>query len=117
MSEYEFNETENQQFLVFLQRLVVLSISLLFSGVIMVIQGIIPSTDIGSSIVGVVFIAISLALFLPIRYFLNIIITSGNDMSEVMKGFSMISFGLWFVIGASGLLLLSIIVNFIQSVF
>jgi len=117
MSGYEFNDTENQQFLIFLQRLVILSLSLLFAGVILTIQGLIPSTDIGVTIIGIAFIAISLSLFLPVRYFLNIIVTAGNDMNEVMKGFSMISFGLNFMIGGAGLLLLSIIVNFIQSIF
>lgn len=117
MSEYEFNASENMQFLKFSQSLIYLSISLLFAGVIILIQGIISPSKIVDVITGIVFIAVAISLFLPVQYFQNIIVTTGNDIDEFMKGFSFLSKGLTFVIGLSGILLISIAIGIILNIF
>ncbi len=112
---YEFTDEENKYFLSFLQALVVLALTLLFTGTIMFIEGIIPTANYGDSIIGFIFICISILLFYPIQYLLNIIITSGNDMDQFMKGFDFLSKGLVGLMVGSGILLLAIIVSYIQS--
>ena len=114
MSEYEFNENENRLFFSFSKRLIYLSIALLFTGLITLIKGIIPPTGTGDIITGSVFIIMAIALFLPIQYFIEIIASTGNDMVQFVKGFKTLSLGMMVVIGAMGVIMISIIVSFFQ---
>lgn len=115
MSEYEFNDTENEQFTQFSLSLFMLSISLAAAGLIIVILGIISPLSVVDIITGLAFIAIAVSLFLPVQNFKNIVKTEGNDMNELMNGFSVLSQGFTFVLGATIFLQLMILIGYIQN--
>ncbi len=114
--EYEFNEYENQLMLRFLQSIIYLCIALVFAGTVTIIQGVIPDARSGDVFVGIIFILMAIAFFLPVRNFLNILSTSGNDMKQFMRGFNTLSGGLTFIIIAFSLLLITIIWSYFASV-
>ena len=115
MAEYEFSEAENTNFMKFLQTMLFLSIALLVVGLITLIQGIIPDTASGDIILGIIFITLSIAIFFPIKYFFDIIITEGNDITAFMKGFTKLSQAMTVLMITMGILWLSIIIGFIAS--
>lgn len=117
MEEYEFNDAQNRIFLKFLLILILLSVSLFFTGMVTLIQGIIPNRETGDIVTGIVFIVISVSLLFPTRNFMNIITTSGNDIKEFMKGLSSLNFGFNFIAGATSILLVTILVSFISGFF
>ena len=114
--EYEFNEYENQQMLRFLQSIIYLCIALIFAGTIAIIQGVIPEARDGDVFIGVIFILMAFAFFMPVRNFLNILSTSGKDMTQFMRGFKTLSGGLTFIIAAFAVLLIAIVVGYFQSI-
>ncbi len=116
MSEYEFNDTENQQFTDFSFSLFILSLSLGIAGAVIMILGIISPLNIVDIITGLAFIAIAVSLFLPLQNFKNIVSTEGNDMDELMNGFTVLSQGFTFVLGATIFLQLMILIGYIQNI-
>lgn len=116
MSEYEFNDAENQQFTDFSFSLFILSLSLGIAGVVIVTLGIISPLNIVDIITGLAFIAIAVSLFLPLQNFKNIVSTEGNDMDELMNGFTVLSQGFTFVLGATIFLQLMILIGYIQNI-
>ncbi len=117
MSEYEFSETDNRKFLTFSQNLTYLSISLIFSGIIITILGIIQKTNFGDLLIGIIFILIGLSLEVPVLNFQNIIVSTGKDMSELMKAFTFLSWGMIFIMGAIGSILIAVTIGFIINIF
>ncbi|MHA2027971.1 MAG: hypothetical protein ACW99A_07080 [Candidatus Kariarchaeaceae archaeon] len=117
MSEYEFSESENEQFSDFSFSLVILSISLGTAGLIIVILGIIPSINPVDIVTGLAFIAIAISLFLPLQNFENITRTEGNDMRELMNGFRVLSNGFTFVLAATIFLQVMILISYIRNIF
>ena len=116
MSEYEFNDTENKQFSEFSFSLYILSITLGIAGVVIMLLGIISPLNIVDIITGLAFIAIAISLFLPVQNFKNIVSTIGNDMDELMNGFTVLSQGFTFVLGATIFLQLMILIGYIQNI-
>lgn len=114
--EYEFNEYENQQMLRFLQSIIYLCIALIFAGTVTIIQGIIPEARSGDVFVGIIFMLMAFAFFMPVRNFLNILSTEGKDMSQFMRGFRILSGGLTFIIAAFSLLLITTVVSYFKSI-
>jgi hypothetical protein len=108
MSEYEFTQSENKQFLTYTQRLILLSISLLFAGLIMLVQGLIPPENWGDFATGIVLVLMGIALLIPVYNLQNVTVTTGNDVAELMKGFTILSRGFTFVIVAAVALLVGI---------
>ncbi len=115
MTEYEFTDEQNDVFLRFLLMLLFLTISLLVTGVITLIQGMIDPVQTGEIIVGILFIVIALALFAPMKNFLNIITTSGNDIKEFMRGIKSLNFGFTIILGVGIVIVLTIIIGFISN--
>lgn len=116
MSEYEFNDKENEQIGTFSLRLLVLSATLGAAGLISILLGIISPFNATDVITGMAFIAIGSSLFLPVQNFKNIISTKGNDMKELMKGFTILNQGFTFVLGASIFLQLMILVGYLSDI-
>lgn len=115
MAEYEFSDEENTNFMKFLQTMLFLSIALLVVGFITLIQGIIPDTSMGDIILGLIFITLAIAIFYPIKYFFDIITTKGNDITAFMKGFTKLSHAMTVLMVTMGILWLTIIIGFINS--
>ncbi|MFV2014276.1 MAG: DUF5362 family protein [Candidatus Heimdallarchaeota archaeon] len=116
MSEYEFNDKENKQFTEFSFSLFILSVSLGAVGFIIMILGFVSPLNITDIITGLAFIAIAVSLFLPVQNFKNIVSTEGNDMNELMNGFTILSRGFTFVLVATIFLQLMILVGYIQNI-
>ena len=112
---YEFSEEENIQFLTFMKRSIILSIGLIITGVLLTVEGAIPGVQIGDIYTGLLFMIAGMALFVPIQSFLNIIITTGKDMEELLKGFSSFSSGMRVISLALGVNLLFIIIGIIAK--
>jgi uncharacterized membrane-anchored protein len=117
MAEYEFSESENKQFLVFLQTMLLLSITLLVVGIVALIQGVIPDATWGDIILGLIFITMAIVIFIPIQYFLDIIISEGTDITSFMKGFTYLSHAMTVLMVTMAILWLTIIIGYISSLF
>ena len=116
MSEYEFNDKENKQFTEFSFSLFILSVSLGAVGLIIMVLGFVSHLNITVIITGFAFIAIAVSLFLPVQDFKNIVSTDGSDMNELINGFTVLSRGFTFVLGATIFLQLMILVGYIQNI-
>ncbi|OLS27359.1 MAG: hypothetical protein HeimC2_11960 [Candidatus Heimdallarchaeota archaeon LC_2] len=116
MSEYEFNEKENKQFVDFSLRLLILSATLGAAGFVSIILGLISPFSATDVITGIAFVAIGVSLFLPVQNFKNIISTKGNDMKELMKGFSILNQGFTFVLGATLFLQIMILIGYLLDI-
>ncbi|MCE7735144.1 MAG: hypothetical protein GPJ54_09725 [Candidatus Heimdallarchaeota archaeon] len=116
MSEYEFTGAEDKKFTEFSFSLFLLSISLGVAGFVIVILGLVSPLNITDIITGLAFIAIAVSLFLPVQNFKNIVSTEGSDMKELMNGFSVLSQGFTFVLGATIFLQLMILIGYIQNI-
>ena len=109
MSEYEFSNEENITFLTYIKRSIILTIGLMFAGILLVIEGAISPVESLDIATGFIFILVGAFLFAPLQNFLNIIVSQGNDVSELMKGFTSFGNGMTVVmvaLGANFLLLL-----------
>ncbi len=116
VSEYEFNKKENELFVNFSLRLLILSATLSVAGLVSIILGLISPFSATDVITGIAFIAIGVSLFLPVQSFKNIISTKGNDMKELMKGFSILSQGFTFVLGATIFLQAMILFGYLSEI-
>ena len=116
MSEYEFSDKENEQFVNFSFRLLILSATLGAAGLVSIILGIISPFSATDVITGIAFIAIGVSLFLPVQNFKNIISTKGNDMKELMNGFSVLNQGFTFVLGATIFLQVMILIGYLRDI-
>ncbi|MCY3414466.1 MAG: hypothetical protein INQ03_22655 [Candidatus Heimdallarchaeota archaeon] len=115
MSEYEFTKIQDREIITFAHRLVLLTIAFIFSGMIILILGLIVSQKMTDIATGSFFLGLALIFYISIQYFLNIVTTEGNDVKELVKGISSMSRGIDLVIVATLVMVLSIIYGYIQS--
>ncbi|MCY3412713.1 MAG: hypothetical protein INQ03_13830 [Candidatus Heimdallarchaeota archaeon] len=115
MSQYEFTKQQDREILSFAQKLVLLTISFLFAGLIILILGLIPPTNSGNIATGAFFTALAVAMFLSIQYFHNIIVTEGNDLDELVKGIKAMSRGMDLVIVASLVMAATILYSYVTA--
>ena len=81
MSEYQFTDDENRLFFRLSQKLVFLTTSLLLTGVLLIILGVIYDYNYTNITSGVVFIVFALFLVGPIQQIQNSVIAGENDVS------------------------------------
>ncbi len=117
MSEYEFTQEENRIFLNFMLGLLILSFSLVVTGVVLLIEGLKTGFIFSDFALSIGLFLLAASFITPLVYFKNIITTSGDDINELITGISKMNLILFIAIGVFVIISLTVIIMFIVSYF
>ena len=116
MSEYEFNKRENKQISAFAQQILRFCYLMVAVALVAIVNGFNLSAQDGSNVMnygliltGILQIVLAYALYRPISNLNNVVTTKGNDISELMTGFTKLH-------GGFGIMMWLIILNLIVTI-
>lgn len=95
---YEFNEQENQKIQRFAFGITFFSLSWIALGIIATISAIIPEFQFDQIFTALIIMGVGLLLLYPVRNFRAVVKTEGNDITEIMDGFSKLNTGFTIII-------------------